>query len=607
VHIVLYIIEIVVALGLIIFVHELGHFLSAKAFGVRARKFALGMGPVIVKWGKGETEYSIRWIPLGGFVDLVGEHPEADEADDPRGLWRRPAWQKIIVFAAGVFMNAVLALVLFAVAPMVGVQAPMPVIGDVLPGTPAKVAGLEPGDRILSIDGRRIASFDEFQFTVALADAGTNFKLEVARPVPGSETPKILTFDVASMRSKQFPVIGVQAESEPVIYRMFVESAVAEAGLKIGDRVLAVNGQPVDSWHELEEAVKKAPPRQLTLTVQRGEQTLALPVNFANVKIYDPGFAPPTAIHVVQGKTPAAEAGLKPDDLLVSFQGIPWPSDAEFLEAVQRVPPGEVVHLQVQRGDQVIDVAATLAVLPGAGFPRLGAEVGPALDAPVRVGSVTADGPAWRAGLRPGDIIVKAGSAGKEVATWKELAEAMGKNEGEWFPLTVHRGESQLDIKIPLDYLTLSGAVPQPKYFELPRLYSPIEAAQRGVRQTGLWFARVYINIKQLFTGEVSTETAAGPVGIVQVSYMIASHGLGAFLDFMGILTVSIAVLNFLPIPPFDGGHALFVIIEKIMRRPVGLKTRTAFWIVGWGLVLALFLVVTYRDIVRVVTQWITG
>jgi regulator of sigma E protease len=603
----LYIIEIVVGLGLIILVHELGHFLSAKAFGVRVRKFAMGMGPIIFKWGKGETEYSVRWVPVGGFVDLVGEHPEADEADDPRGLWRRPAWQRIIVFSAGVFMNAVLALAVFTAAPMVGVQAPVPVIGDVLPGTPAKVAGLQTGDRILSINGHRIESFDEFQFAVLLADAGTTFKLEIERPAAGSETPKLLTFDVASVSTGPFPAIGVQAEAETAIFRMLVESAAAQAGLKAGDRVLAVNGRPVDSWHDLEEAVKKAPPRQLALSIQRGEQTLDLAVNFADVKIYNLGFDLPTKIHSVQDKSPAAEAGLKVGDILVSFQGVPWPSGVEFLDAVQRVPAGEAVHLQVQRDGQIVDLTANLAVLHGAGYPRLGTKIEEATEAPLRVGSVNADGPALAAGLHPGDVILKAGSAGMEVTDWKSLGAAMEKNEGPVFPMTVRRGETQLDFTIPLEHLSLGGATAQPKYFELPRVYNPIDAAERGVRRTGLWFARVYVSIKQLFTGEVSTETTAGPVGIVQVSLVIASRGLGTFLDFLGILTVSIAVLNFLPIPPFDGGHVLFVVIDKIIRKPVRLKTRNIVWIVGWGLVLALFLVVTYHDIVRVVTQWISG
>ena len=121
----LYAIEIVVALGLIILVHELGHFLTAKWFDVHVRKFALGLGPVIgipmrsagrwvyrplLRWGRGETEYSLRWFPLGGFVDLVGEHPEAETGSDPRGLCNKAPWQRCIVFSAGVVMNAVLAL-----------------------------------------------------------------------------------------------------------------------------------------------------------------------------------------------------------------------------------------------------------------------------------------------------------------------------------------------------------------------------------------------------------------------------------------------------------------------------------------------------------------
>ena len=101
----------------------------------------------------------------------------------------------------------------------------------------------------------------------------------------------------------------------------------------------------------------------------------------------------------------------------------------------------------------------------------------------------------------------------------------------------------------------------------------------------------------------MSTKAVGGPVAIVQWSVSVAGQGLGTFMDFLGMLTVSIAVLNFLPIPPFDGGHVLFVLIDAIKRKPVSMKVRTVVWITGWVAVGLLFLVVTYRDILRVITQ----
>jgi regulator of sigma E protease len=158
---VLYVVEIAVALGLIIFVHELGHFLACKWFGVWVRKFAIGFGPPLITWTRGDTEYSLRAFPLGGFVEPMGDHPESEGGGDPRALWRRPAWQRIVVFAGGVFMNAVLAVLFFTAAFMIGVSAMSPVVGGVVPLMPAQKAGILPGDRITAINEAPVESFED--------------------------------------------------------------------------------------------------------------------------------------------------------------------------------------------------------------------------------------------------------------------------------------------------------------------------------------------------------------------------------------------------------------------------------------------------------------
>jgi regulator of sigma E protease len=264
------VLEILVALGLIIFVHELGHFMTAKWFNVRVRRFALGMGPIIVKWVRGETEYSLRWIPIGGFVDLVGEHPDAEEADDPRGLWRRPAWQRIVVFSAGVVMNALLALVFFALAPIIGIQAIVPVAGGVVPGMPAEKAGMLPGDRVVSINGRPIESFDDLLYSVALDNAGTTFDVKVERPAVGSEPPKAIEMKMASIRPPEslFPVLGIEMERSNVVGGFGRPDApLRQAGVEEGDRILAVNGKEVANWREITKVLADAPAGPVTLAL----------------------------------------------------------------------------------------------------------------------------------------------------------------------------------------------------------------------------------------------------------------------------------------------------------------------------------------------------
>ena len=148
----------------------------------------------------------------------------------------------------------------------------------------------------------------------------------------------------------------------------------------------------------------------------------------------------------------------------------------------------------------------------------------------------------------------------------------------------------------------MAGTVGEPKYVPLPRIYNPVLAAERGVKRTGMWFARVYANVRQLLTRQVSTKAVGGPVAIVQWSLGVAAYGLGTFMDFWGMLAVSIAVLNFLPLPPFDGGHVLFVLLESIKGSPISLRVRTYIWGAGWAAVGVLFLLVMWQDIARAIS-----
>ncbi|HEU4437390.1 MAG TPA: RIP metalloprotease RseP [candidate division Zixibacteria bacterium] len=151
-------------LGLLVFVHELGHFLAAKRAGVRVERFSLGFPPKLIGKKIGETEYMISWLPLGGYVKLAGESLEEEESNQPYSLQAKPAWVKAIIFAAGPLMNFITAFVLlwgvFYVSGDVETDKSKIVIGTVAPGSPAEQAGIKPGDVILSLNGERIGRFD---------------------------------------------------------------------------------------------------------------------------------------------------------------------------------------------------------------------------------------------------------------------------------------------------------------------------------------------------------------------------------------------------------------------------------------------------------------
>jgi len=617
----LYVLEVVIGFALVIFIHELGHFLAAKWCGVHVRKFAIGFGPPIVKWQPGETEYSLRPVPLGGFVDLAGEHPDADEENDPRALWRRPAWQRVLVFSAGVLMNAVLALVLFTTAPIVGMQVPAPVVGEVAPGSPAERAGLQPGDRIVAIDGEEMHSFEDVQLEVALSDPGTTFAVTVDRPTAEGGPSQRLTLDVTSRKAEDdpMPVIGIRPELEPVVADLDKRSVAAQAGLEAGDRILAVNGTPVHTFRGLQETLEEIPAGPLTLTIQRDGRKQDLPVAPSRTVVYEFGMLPPVLVVSVVEGSPAEEAGIKVGDRILAIEGKPWPTQETILETVESVGEGNPVRLTLWRkesgflgfGGKVkeLEVTAVPRMLEGSEKPKIGVAMGPAAGEPIQIGHVEPDGAAAEAGLQPGDVIVGVGKDKTEPGDWNDLLRSLWDEKGKAVPIRILRDGKMLTKTltpkaVPQDRLTMADVAAPALYVPMPRIYNPLVAVKRGVKQTVAWFRRVYLNLRQILRGHVGSKAVGGPVLIVQVSYAIASRGVGTFLQFWGMISVFLAFINFLPLPPFDGGHVLFALIEKAKGGPISLRLRLWIWSVGWAALLILFILITYQDIMRWVGGW---
>ena len=603
---ILYAFEIAVALGLIIFVHELGHFAAAKAFGVWVRRFAIGFGPALVKWKRGETEYSLRAIPLGGFVEPMGDHPDSEGGDNPRALWRLPAWKRATVFAAGVAMNAVLALVLFVLAPVVGMQVPVPVVGEVMPGMPAEKAGIRPGDRIVSIDGENIWSFDDLVLTVALRSAGSPFELVIERPGDGDAALVRESKTVRSVRTAAFPapMLGIRPEGATIINRLYPGSLALQAGLAEGDRILSVNGNAVETWRGLEKALAHAPAGPLVLAIERDGKTQDLKIDPAELSVYNYGMTYPTEIADVEPDSPAEAAGIRAGDRVAAVDDKPWPTSAEIVEAVTAVGTDREIRFTVWRDGRLKDLACKAVKQEGGDTPRVGIAMHAAIDDPVQVGHVDPGGPADKAAIRPGDVILKVGEKGEAPGDWGGLTEVLMHAGGKTVILQVERGASRMTAHIrphiePQQRLTMTGVEGRALYMPLPRIQSPLVAARRGLKRTLMTFGRVYANVRQLVTGEVGSNALSGPVGIVRWSFNVASYGLGTFMNFWGMLSVCIAVLNFLPVPPFDGGHVLFVILEKIKGSPFSMRLRLTVWVAGWVGVGALFLLVTYQDVTR--------
>ncbi|MFH1148768.1 MAG: RIP metalloprotease RseP [Pseudomonadota bacterium] len=215
----------IIVLGALIFVHELGHFLLAKMFRVRVERFSLGFGPKIWSQTVGETEYRLAAVPLGGYVKLYGENPgeEVEEAEKKRSFMHRSLWQRALIVGAGPISNLIFAFfVFFITLALFGRPTLPPVIKDVQKGLPAQKAGLKSGDRILKIDGRRV---DEWEGLAAIISENEERPLVISfvrqgRAMETRVTPMLITRKTIFGEEVKLPAIGIMPPDEPVMERI---------------------------------------------------------------------------------------------------------------------------------------------------------------------------------------------------------------------------------------------------------------------------------------------------------------------------------------------------------------------------------------------------
>lgn len=276
------ILAFVFALGVIIVVHEAGHLMVAKAFGVRVLTFSVGFGRRLWGFKRGETEYRLSLVPLGGYVRLGGENPD-EVSNDPREFLNKPRWQRILVYLAGPAMNVILAIVLFAALFMVGIEvmnlpdAPA-LIGGVEPKSSAAQAGLQRGDLILAVGGEPVDNWQE----VGLALMGSPEKavpLTVRRDgqtVQASVTPRrVPKYDVGDFA-------GLLPSLRPQIIQVVAGQPAEAAGFRPGDEVRAVDGRPVMDSQAFVDAISKRPGQRTEVQVVRDGRPLVLAVTPRN-------------------------------------------------------------------------------------------------------------------------------------------------------------------------------------------------------------------------------------------------------------------------------------------------------------------------------------
>jgi regulator of sigma E protease len=534
-----YLFAVILLLSILVFVHELGHFLVAKACGVRVLKFSIGFGHPVgfgrhrLCWKRGDTEYVIAWFPLGGFVKMLGENP--DERDDSEvlahpdeALGAKPLWQKLAIVFAGPVMNLVLPIAIFAGMQAVGMPRPDAVIGLVESGSPAMAAGLEPGDRIVSIDGVAAEWWSDVDEAI---HTGPGAELAIAYERDGQGLETVLRvgersgFD-AFGAAQQVGWAGLgHARPRAVLGIPGADSAAQGAGLRSGDVVTTVEGEPVEDWYGFVEAYAAAGATgTVTIQVQRGEETPtleapavgdagALGVVRANVLVAE-----------VEVDSPAQRAGLRSDDLILEFDGRPVTSFFSFAQRV-RTGEGHPIRLVYARDGERHEVTLAPELIPtDTGF---GIEE-----------------ERYRIGIRGSEALLPGSAA-------------------------------------------------------LDRERNPLVSVPRAVDMT-VDVTRVFlVGLGKIVTGEVSRRQVAGPIGIAQIAGSALQQGWETYLRILVLISINLGILNLLPIPILDGGQALLFLVEGVKRSPLSLRTRLAVQQIGLTVLVLLMGMAFWNDLSR--------
>ncbi len=282
------VVAVVGVLGFMILIHEFGHYAVAKLLGVRVEQFAIGFGKRLVGFRKGETDYRINAIPLGGYVKMSGENPMDQRTDDPREFMNHSRWHRFLIAIAGPAMNILLAIFLLTVVYMVHYEYPVyldkPALLDgVKPGSAAAQAGLQAGDRIIKVDNIENPTWEQLEPRVWLSP-NQPLTVEVQR---GNQTFE-KTIIPKAVTSSEVGSAGWFPEDSVVVGRVEPNLPAAKAGIKEEDRIVALNGQPIHSLESVIDSLQQTKDQPVDLTVDRGGQTLHFRMSPVLSKTEDP-------------------------------------------------------------------------------------------------------------------------------------------------------------------------------------------------------------------------------------------------------------------------------------------------------------------------------
>jgi len=612
--------------------------------------------------GLGATEYRLNYLPLGGYVKMLGQEdmdPNA-KSDDPNAYNNKPIWARACVISAGVVMNMIFGAIFLAIAFMIGVEFPAATVGTVIPDMPATTTyaeghegdpnylGFREGDVILSVNGEEPEDFKDVKIAIALSGSDDEVTIVVKRR--GVDEP--LTYVCPLKRGKDAekllsvglgPGPGLRVTSfeqadgpihEWIMQRTQAVPAEKRATMRDGSIVIkAVNGKEITSYPEYLAAFDASGGAPVDVTFQDNTAPDA-PKVFAVDSVptltrYPDkpdnllGMVPAGRINAVSEGTPAQEAGLKAGDLILGVGDSNRINSVPDLQMTILDNPDQGFAFTILRDGKVI---TTEKITPN-NDNIVGIQITPALDTLV-VAKVLDGLPATALSdsdpFLPGTVVTHVND--QRVETWAELQQALQTlapelvNDDAQNPtklvLTVKEPIDEADPKrVTLDFsendyeaLLAAGWSPDhSSYFPLTdftliKADGIGDALLIGVDKTKDFVLQTYVTLMRLIQGDVKLYNLRGPVGIIDTGTQVAQQGLPYLLFFLGLISVNLAVINFLPIPIVDGGHMVFLAWEKITGKAPSEKVQVASLYVGLGLIGFVFIATFYFDVMRIIT-----
>lgn len=598
-------VEVILGIGLMIFIHELGHFLAAKKSGVRVETFSLGFGPKLAGFRKGDTLYQLCAIPLGGFVKMAGENPGEDLTGAENELPSKTPLQRMWIFSAGVLMNFVFAFITFPIIFATGVPFVSPEVGFVRPGGPAWQAGLQRGDKVLRINGNTVYEFHDIPLNIALAEEGP---VEILFERNG-ETGSV---DVLPEKDDNVGFQQIRITS-PSIYgaAAVVEDGPAyRAGLRNSDRILTINGLPPDEWLDDRGASNDEP---IVLGIQRDQGGVTENADLRIVpeievsedrkrigirRSFD------FVVKGIRGDLTRHPSGLEIGDIIVKVGDRDIVGKSEFNEALAE---GALEFLVVRSGGGAETGEISIAY-EEIFRDALRTELATAwTDRGNRV-DVTPEAPLWKMGIR-GSVTVHAVN-GQETDSFDDIVDAINSADDDRIELVLGKvgaSDQADDLSKREKVVVTAEAMQSPGLgFDfhltpvlLTRKLNMIEATSAGFNCALYQIKNCYLTLSRILSQDVSAKNLGGIITISRTTYSFAELGLARLFLFLAILSINLGFINILPIPVLDGGHLMFLLIEKIKGSPVNEKVMGYSQIVGLVLILALVVYVTYNDILR--------